>query len=817
MTTVMNDIKFGIRQLIKSPGFTTMAILTLTLCVAANIVIFAVTDAILIRSLPFPQANRLVIAYQDYPSGGFEHQGCALATYYDWRETITAFASTAASRSGSVAVSAFAEQETERVLCERVSPEFFDTLDVKPALGRFFTEEETDPARSGVAVLTDTYWRKHYHADPNVLGHAIQVDGQLATIVGVLRPNFRYLSSRAQLFFPLASAPHERAPQARHNVGNAQIIARLAPDISLTAAQAQIEAFNAQQMKMYPSSMVELLENAGFHAHLYPLHADHVRSVRPVLLWLQGGALFLLLIGSVNLINLLLIRASSRTKDFSIRQALGACRHHVARAVLIETLLITGAGGLLGLTLGSLGISALSQLGTTELPLGVQISFNSRVAITAVGGSLLVGIAFAVPIVGFHLRKQLATALHVEDRCGTIGPAAQRLRYAFIVTQITLAFVLLTGAGLFGVSLQRVLQLSPGFQAQKVLTGRVGLPSVRYGNPQDRLAFTERLLSNLRVQPGVTSAAISTVVPFSGQDNSQAIVPEGFVPQPGDSIRSHFHCATSGEFWQAMGIPLRQGRFLEDADNHRDQRVCVIDEVFAQRYWADGEVIGKRLAKGPAFNESTAYTIVGVVGQVKQGKLEEIPLGSVYFPYRDDAADQIYLVTRSSLAPLALASTLRQTVQRLDPQIPVDDIHTMQARIDTSLIQRRSPALLAGVFAGVALLLTALGTYGVVAYAVTQRRREIGIRMALGALPQQVLTHFLGISVRLLVMGLILGVLGAWAVGHVMQRFLFGISATHVGVLAMTTGVMLAVVLLACLIPALRAAKVDPMEALRYE
>jgi len=465
-------------------------------------------------------------------------------------------------------------------------------LGVKPAFGRFFTEEETDYARSAVVVLTDAYWRSHYNADPGVLGRAMQIEGQLATIVGVLQPDFRYLSSRAKLFFPLASAPEERAPQARQNI-NVQLIARLASDASLDTAQTQIDAFNAQQMEGYPSAIAKLLENTGFRTHIYPLHADHVRSVRPVLLWLQGGALLLLLIGSVNLVNLLLIRASARVKEFSVRQALGAGRHHVARAVLIETIMLAGIGGVLGLGVGAVGISLLSVLGTSELPLGTQVAFSSRVAATALCGSVLAGVAFALPIIGFLLRKHLAPALHTEDRSGTVSRAAQRLRHAFIVAQIALAFVLLTGAGLFGVSLQRVLKVSPGFQPQQVLTGRIGLPPARYGNEQTRLAFIERLLDEIRVQPGVTSAAISTVVPFTGQDNNQAIVPEGFVSQPGDSIRTHFHCATSGDFWQAMGIGLRQGRFLEDADNHRDQRVCVIDEVFAQHYWPNEDAIGR--------------------------------------------------------------------------------------------------------------------------------------------------------------------------------------------------------------------------------
>ncbi len=815
MAAIINDIVYAIRQLRKNSGFTTVALLTLAVCIAANIAIFAVTDAILIRSLPFPEADRLVITFHNYPGAGVEHQACSLTSHYEWREAIRAFASTAASQAGSVVINDAAGREPQRVFCERVTPDFFDTLRVKPALGRFFVEEETDFARSRVAVLTDAYWRSHYQADPSVLGREIRVDGQPMTIVGVLRPDFHYLSSPAQLYFPLASEPQDRGPYQRHNT-NAQVIARLAPGVSLATAQAQIDALNAQQMEAEPR-LTKLLEGTGFHTRLFPLHADHVRSVRPLLILLQGGALLLLVIGGVNLINLLLIRASGRVKEFSVRQALGASRRRVIRTILIETVLLAGIGGLLGLGAGATGASMLSVLGTAQLPLGQQVVLSHRVAATALCGSILIGVVFAVPIVGFHLRKHLAPALHSEGRSGTSSRAAQGWRHGFVVAQIALAFLLLTGAGLLSVSLGRILSVSPGFQPEHVLTGRIGLPPAGYGDEPARLAFVERLLNELRVLPGVTSAAVSTVVPFTRQDNSQVIVAEGVEPQPGDSLRAHFHCATHGDFWQALGIPLRQGRLLEDADNDREERVCVVDEVFARRYWPQGDALGYRLTKGPVFDEAAAFRIVGIVGQIKQDKLEKTALGAVYFPYRYDAVSNIYIIMRSGLTPATMTSTLRRTVAHLDAEIPVDDVQTMQARIDATLIQRRSPALLASLFAAIALLLTALGTYGVIAYAVAQRRREIGVRMALGARPHQVLAQFFKVSVKLLLAGLALGAVGAWAIGRAMESLLFDVGATHVGVLAATTGVLLIAVLLACLLPARRAAKINPMEALRYE
>ncbi len=815
MSTFYTNIKYAIRQLTRSPGFTAVALVTLMLCIAANVVIFAVVDAILVRSLPFPDADRLVIAYHNYPGAGIEHQACSLTSWDEWQEAIPAFEQVSACQEGSVVVQDTDVHEARRVQCQRVTSDFFATLGVTPALGRFFTEDEGNPSQSAVAILTDATWRNHYQADPAILGRDIQVDGKAVTIVGVLKPSFRFLSSQAKLFLPLASLPRDRGPYQRHNT-SVQVIARLTPEASLTTAQQQIDALNAQQMEDEPR-LAKLLEGTGFHTTVFPLHADHVRSVRPVLLLLQGGALFLFMIGGVNLVNLLLIQASSRAKEFSVRQALGAGRGQVIGTVLIECLLLTSVGGLLGLALGNMGLSLLSKLGTAQLPLGTQVAFTGRLAVTTLGGAILAGAIFAIPLAVFHLRKQLAPTLHSEGRSGMVSPVAQRLRHGFIVAQITLAFLLLTGAGLLGVSLQQVLSVPTGFEPSQVLTARLMLPTNQYQDESARLAFVERLLNELQAQPSIASAAASTVVPFTGQDNSQVIVAEGVTPQPDDSLRAHFHCAATGEFWQTLGIPLRQGRFLEEADNSRAERVCVVDEAFAQRYWPNEDAIGYRVTKGPVFNPATAFRIVGIVGSIKQDRLEDQALGAVYFPYRYDPLDNVYIVTRSSLPAAGMVSLLRQTVQNLDVQIPLDDIQPLQARIDSSLIQRRSPAMLAGLFAAVALSLTALGTYGVVAYAVAQRKREIGIRMALGALPRQIMGHYLGISTQWLLFGLALGLLGAWGIGYLMQGLLYDVNTLHPGVLGVTAGIMIMVVLLACFIPALRAARVDPMKTLRCE
>jgi predicted permease len=579
-------------------------------------------------------------------------------------------------------------------------------------------------------------------------------------------------------------------------------------------ARQQVDALNAIQIKDDP--FAQLVIGAGYATLVNSLHEDHVRDIRPVLLLLQGSVMFLLLIGGVNLVNLLLIRASGRSKELAVRQALGAGRLHIARDVMLETLLLAAGGGLLGLAGGAAGIRLLSVLGTDQLPLGSTIVFDGRVAAFAFVASLAAGIALALPIIWFNLHGRLAPVLHSEARGGTASRAAQRVRHGFIIAQIALGFVLLAGAGLLGLSLKRALATSPGFRAEHVLTGRIDLPWKNYPEPPQRLAFVERLLAELRPLPGVTAVGIDSCLPFSGNNNDNATAVEGVELKPGDSIRAHYTSTALGEYWTALGIPLVEGRFMEDADNHRKQHVCVVDEAFAKRYWPNGGAVGHRIANGPVFNEDSAHTIVGVVGNVKQSDLtESTAMGSIYYPYVTYPSTGLSVVLRTPMAPEALASTLKKAVLKIDPELPVDDLKPMQARIEESLVSRRSPALLAGIFSGVALVLTAVGTYGVLAYAVSQRRREIGVRMALGALPHQVLTQFLGLGARLLLIGVVLGVFGAWAAGSAMKSVLFGVGTINPWILSATAGLLAAVVLLAVFLPSYRASQVSPIDALR--
>jgi predicted permease len=810
------DLEFALRQLRKSPAFTVTAIATVAICLGANLAIFAVTNSVLLRPLPFPQPDRLVTIFNTYPKAGVENDGSSITNYYERRGNIPAFESLSMYMERAETVGDPGSMQQEEIV--RISPEFFTTLGVNPAIGRNFTDKETDP-HTNVIILTDAFWRQNFNSDPNVLGRDTRINGIPRKIVGVLPPAFRFLSSEARVFLPIKSGMEERGPKARHtNVNGTYLIARLKPGATIAEAQAQIDAHNDAVEKDNPEA--KMMAEAGFRSLVVPLHADHVRSIRPTLLLMQGGVFFLLLIGAVNLVNLLLIRASDRAKEMAIRQSMGASRWHVVRQVVTETVLLTATGGLLGVLVGAWGTHLLQVLGANRLPLGAHIAFDGWLASIGLAGSVVLGVVIAMPIAWFNLRSHLANALQSESRTGTINRATQRLRHGFIVAQIALAFVLLAGAALLSLSLKKVMAVSPGFRPDHVLTGEC---TVSWDLQRERVGIVDRLLESIRQQPGIAATGTITNIPLNGDSGKTAVTPKGYVPPPGQSVHGHYSYAVHGDYFLALGIDLREGRFLTSADSHRAERVCVVDEDLARRYWprgGGGGALGQRIALGDEKDDAQLFTVVGVVGAVKQAALTEAQgQGAVYLPYASDRDEHasIFVVTRTNQRPEAFAETLRKLVHAAHPLLAVDNIRSMDTRIADSLITRRSPALLAGIFAGVALLLAAIGTYGVLSYAVAQRTREIGIRMALGAQREQIGAQFLSLGLRLLATGTIVGLIGAWLAGRAMQSVLFDVSTLHIATLLVTTLVMTAVSLVACLIPTHRATKVDPIEALRYE
>ena len=590
---LQRELRYAARLLRKTPGFTTTGLLTIALCLGANLAIFAVINSVLLRPLPFPTAGRLVTIFNTYPKAGVDRDGSSVTNYYERRGQIAAFRSLSVYRFGMAIVGDAGSTKREQVT--QVSPDFFKTLGVGPAFGRVFTEAETNPNADNVAILSDEYWRQHFDSDSHVIGRQIRVGTFPKTVIGVLPASFRFLSSEARLYLPLSSNLNERAPRQRHSGGNViQMIARLRAGATLAQAQSQIDAQNSRLELDDPQA--KMMADAGFRSLVVPLHADLVASIRPTLLLLQAGVFALLLIGAVNLANLLLIRANSRAKEVAVRQSLGASGAFIVSEVIVETTLLTLAGGALGLAIGGGGTRLLAALGADRLPLGAHIVFDARVAFVALISSFLIGIVLALPIAWFHLQRS-NSGLRDETRSSTFSRAAQTMRHSFVVAQVALAFVLLVGAGLLGISLRRAMAVSPGFQPDHVLTGQISLVGDKYPAPLTGLAFSERLVGELSRQPGVLSAGIVTNVPFSGVSGKSAATVKGYVLRSGQSPRGHYSYGVAGDYFRAMGFSLLAGRFLTGADSRNQDRVCVVDEDFARYYWPHSSALGRILFK----------------------------------------------------------------------------------------------------------------------------------------------------------------------------------------------------------------------------
>lgn len=807
------NLRYAARVLRRTPGFTVTALLTLALCLGANLTIFAVIDAILIRALPFPHANRLVTIFNTYPRAGVDRDGSSIANYYERRGRIPAFSSVSIYSFDTAIAGERTSRQREQIT--RVSPDFFTTLGVEPAFGRGFTDAETTYQTSNVVILGNEYWREHFDSDPHIIGRKVWMDSTPDTVVGVLPPGFRFLSWKAELYVPLASSLEQRSSAERHSGGNRiQMIARLKAGATLAQAQTQIDAQNAALEKY--DDEAKMIAEAGFRSPVVPLHADQVAQIRPTLLLLQAGVLVLLLIGTVNLTNLVFIRANARMKESAVRQALGASRRAVISEALVETTLLALAGGLLGLAAGYGGTRLVAAIGADRLPFGSEIALDGRVALVGLAGALLLGILLAVPMSWFNLRRQQIWHLHTESRGATSSRGAQMVRHSFVVAQIALAFVLLAGAGLLGLSLDRAMAVFPGFEADHVIAGQISLVGNNYPSAAAGVTFIERLVGKVEANPGVMAAGTASNIPFSGNDGKSAISVEGHIFKPGESARGYYVYAVGGDYFRAMGFKLRAGRFLTGADSRRKERTCTVDESFARYYWPHGSAIGQRLFLGSNPGpDNEAFRVVGVVGSTKQaGLTEDTAQGAVYFPYAYLPNKDMFVVIRGSGGMESLRLTLQRAVRQVDPDVAVSAVQSMGDRITQSLITRRSPALLAGIFSAIALLLVAIGTYGVLSYMLAQRSREIAVRIALGARPGQIGAQFLYVVLRLLIAGAALGIMGALLAGGTMRAVLFHVPGDSPMILAGSTLLIALVCLAACMLPVWRATRIAPAQAL---
>ncbi len=822
MENLLKDLRFGFRMLWKDRGFAVAAILTLGLCIGANGAIFNVVDSVLLQPLPFPEADRLVLFYNSYPNAGAPRAGSGVPDYYDRLEHMDVFTELALLEDQGWTLGEGSTPERIRGLA--ATPSLFRLLETQPFRGRLFNEEDGTIGHEEKVLLTYGLWQELFGGQDEAIGAEIRLDRRPFEVIGVLPEGFEFQSSEARLWTPLAFSDEAKSDDARHS-NSWEMVGRLKDGATLSQAQAQLDALNAMNMERFPHFR-EPLENAGFHSVAVSLQKDMVRDIRGVLYLLWGGVFFVLLIGCVNLANLVLVRGHSRLKELSVRSALGAGLGRVSRQLLTEGWLLAAGGGVLGLGLSAVGLRAFSSLGLEHLPRSSGIGLDVRsVLVVAALSSIIGSILGLLPVLQLK-RADTYGVLREEGRSGTGGRGARRLRRGLAVAQVSLAFVLLIGAALLLVSFRKVLEVDTGYRIDDVLTATVALPGERYQEAQQRVAFAHRALELASALPGVERAGIVNNIPLGGSYNDSVIFAEGYVMSPGESLVSPTRTSVTPGYFETMGIPLIAGRTFDPRDIEGALRTVVVDQRLAKHFWPGGNPIGKRmylpgssddLQEMPPVEER--FTVIGVVGDVKMRSLVEArtPVGAYYFPNAQRPSGRLTFALRTASDPVGIARNLKQGLNRLDPELAVYDVQLMRERLTDTLAARRTPMLLALMFAGVALLLAALGLYATLAFGVNQRIRELGIRLALGSGRQRILRLILGEGLVILFFGLVLGLAGASALGRTLESQLHGVRALNPQIFLIVASVLTGVALLAVWLPAARATRVDPVVVLTQE
>jgi putative ABC transport system permease protein len=812
MNALTQDLRYALRTLLNSPGSTAVAILVLSLGIGANAAIFSVTDALLFQKLPYKNSESLVFLWEKNVS---KSAGLWLLSAADYREFQTQNHGLDLLGAMSFQSSALTTDEMpERIQTAAVSPQVFEILGMKPELGRSFASDEDQPDKNRVVVLSDGLWQRRFGRDPNILGRKLSLDDGAFTVVGVAPPQFLLPGSRSELWFPYTPEPKDFLP-ANRGLHLLQVVARLKPGISRDRAQSELRIIADRMAREYPDS------NAGFSVDLVPLREQLIGDVRSTLWILTAAVVAVLLIACVNVAHLLLARASAREKEIAVRTALGANPGRLVRQLLTESVLLAVVAGAVGLLIAYWGTWILAREAPAGLAQTGEATLDWRVLAFTLGVSIVTGLAFGLAPALSSSRSNLNMVLRSGGRGGTAGRTRSRLRDVLMVCEVASSAALLIGAGLLIRSLVRLQEVNPGFQTDHVLTMQISLPPARYSGLKVGL-FYDQLLRRIAALPGVQASGVCRFLPLSGRDADLNFQIEGRprvrdVDQP----RAYYRTASSGYFG-ALGIPLLRGRFFDNRDSHQTPKVAIINETAARRYWPGENPIGKRILSG--LDESEWSTIVGVVGDVKHVGLDAGNDPETYYHYLQIPPEAMPLtegtaavVIRTSFDPAAVTSAVRQEVRALDPSLPVFNVRTMQDLVYGSVAQPRFRTFLIGLFAALALVLAALGLYGVVAYSVSQRTTELGVRVALGAQPGSILSLVVFHAVGLAAIGLAIGVAISFAGSRLIARFLFGISPADPITLGGTTLVILAVAVAASLVPALRAAKVDPAVALRSE
>ena len=819
---LMHDLRYSLRMLLKSPGFTVVAVLTLALGIGANTAVFSVVNAVLLRPLPYDHPQQLVKIWTRYTGYDLPQNWVSEPEFWDMRDSLRDYSALAAYSTGGGANLTRNASEPLRVTTTQTSAELFPLLGVSPALGRFFNHDEDQPGRDKVVVLDYGFWTSQFAANPQVVGQSIQLNGETYTVLGVMPKGFNF-GGDTNLWLPLAL---DRAKPAGRGSHYLEVIGRLRDGVTPAQAQGELDALVRNLAGQYPNNYGG---TSGFGMFQRPLHEELVGDSRRSLLVLFAAVGFVLLIGCVNLANLLLARSSARSREIAVRTALGAGRGRLVRQLITESVVLAMVGGVCGVLLAILATNALRTLAQSSLPAATPISIDVRVLLFAAAISVLTGVLFGVAPALQLSRPQVAEALKDAARSSS-GAAGQKMRSVLVVAEISMALMLLVGAGLLVRSLQRLLEVSPGFQAEHLLTARLSLPQTQYRDTTAINSFYRDVTQRLGAVPGVQAAGMGTILPMTGRHSSGSTYVEhtsatGFQMSPvfhAPNIEADQRFVTPG-FFEAMRIPLLHGRWFTASDDANAPDVAIVDEEFAKRFWPDRDPIGERIATGAIPNSNPPVprwrTVVGVVGHVKNDSLDQqgreqtyYPIAQAPFPVRS-----MYLAVRATGDPAALTSGVRGAVAGLDSTLPLYEVKTMDEWLQQSVAQRRFNMLLLVIFSALALLLASIGTYGVISYSVNQRTREIGIRMALGASRADVLRMIVGGGMRLTAIGIAIGAVLALLAARFLSTLLFGVHSTDPATFVGVAAILAVSAFAAAYLPARRATRVNPVVALRYE
>src|SRR5262245_18891305 len=822
MQTLWQDLRYGVRMLLKRPGFTLVAMLTLALSIGANTAIFSVVNAGLLRPLPYDEADRLVYLRERHPQ--YEEMSISYPDFADWQARNRVFENIGVYNFGSYNLTGGGEPE--RLQAAQGSADLFAALRARAALGRLFTNEEDKPGGPPVVVLSHELWQRRFGGDPNILNQSLTLNDRPYTVIGVLPPDFR-IERRIGLWVPVGQLSAQPSWQERDNHPGLRGVARLKAGIRIEQARADLDAIAAQLEEQYPGS------NKHVGARIIPLLENYVRDVRRALWVLLGAVALVLLIACANVANLLLARAATRRREMAVRVALGAGRWRMARQLLTESLLLAVVGGGLGLLLGQWGVELILAFARNSIPRTGEISLDSHVLAFTLAASAGAGVIFGLGPALQSSRADVQEALKETSRSATGG--RHRLRQVLVVVEVALTLVLLIGAGLLIRSFYRLQQVNPGFVDEHVLSFSVSLPEQKYPDERQWLNFYQQVTQKLRALPGVQGVGVTSRVPMGGYDWQSGFRVVGQPPPPPGQGPSMEVTIAGPDYFRTVGIPLLRGRYFTEQDNrsslseerlrgldlrHRLRaglKTIIVDEEFARRHWPNEDPLGKQILWGGG-SDNPPLTVVGVVGRVKLYRPNELA-GFVqgYFPFFEMPDNFMSFVIKTTIDPEQMIAAARREVQAVDADQPIYGVKTLTQLRSESIAPQRLNLMLLGLFAAVALALAVVGIYGVMSYEVEQRTNEIGLRVALGAQTRDVLRLVVGQAMKLALVGVAMGLMGAVALTRLMANLLFGVGATDPVTFTSVALLLTFVALLACWLPARRAAMVDPMVALRCD